>query len=211
MPVRRIERRPSAIRCSRCRADWTRRCMGRGAGPPQRPSWRGAASAVGSAGWGRPPLDLSGGKAQLSHTHVPGLRHPVPFSCMGRRTVSNVPAQALSLMNGSFVLQEGGAGPTMPWGRPPRLAKRVAALYLTAYSRPPPHRRTRLPRVPGRSRPAATRRRRRPPPWTDLCHVLVNVERVYLRAVGRDITTSYTTFYPSHYHVSAIQHASRPS
>src|SRR5262249_60181145 len=32
--------------------------------------------------------------------------YPTPFSTMGRRSVSNVPAQALTLMNNAFVTQQ---------------------------------------------------------------------------------------------------------
>src|SRR5207248_3721436 len=33
--------------------------------------------------------------------------YPVPFTTMGKRTVSNVPAQALTLLNNPFVTQQG--------------------------------------------------------------------------------------------------------
>ena len=62
---------------------------------------------------------------------------PIPFSSMGRRTVSNVPEQALIMMNDPFVHEQAGL-----W------AKRLAALkmsneeivrrmYLEAFARPP--------------------------------------------------------------------------
>ena len=62
---------------------------------------------------------------------------PIPFSTMGRRTVSNVPEQALIMMNDPFVHEQAGL-----W------AKRIAALklgneeavgrmYLEAFARPP--------------------------------------------------------------------------
>jgi hypothetical protein len=62
---------------------------------------------------------------------------PIPFSSMGRRTVSNVPEQALIMMNDPFVHEQAGL-----W------AKRIAALklgneeavrrmYLEAFARPP--------------------------------------------------------------------------
>jgi len=63
---------------------------------------------------------------------------PSPFSTMGRRNVSNVPAQALILMNDPFVaeqaralarrtIQEGGLSPE----------SRVRWLYDVAFARPP--------------------------------------------------------------------------
>jgi Protein of unknown function (DUF1549)/Protein of unknown function (DUF1553)/Planctomycete cytochrome C len=63
---------------------------------------------------------------------------PIPFTAIGRRNVSNVPAQALILMNDPFVIQQAGL-----W------AKRVLAengstpvvnirsMYETAFARPP--------------------------------------------------------------------------
>ncbi|HEV7401749.1 MAG TPA: PSD1 and planctomycete cytochrome C domain-containing protein [Chthoniobacteraceae bacterium] len=61
---------------------------------------------------------------------------PIPFTSMGRRNVSNVPAQALILMNDPFV-----AGQAKVWAQrlPARLAPapRVERMYLAAFSRPP--------------------------------------------------------------------------
>ena len=63
---------------------------------------------------------------------------PVPFSTMGRRTVSNVPAQALILMNDPFVIERAKA-----WAQHLIQASRsdvndrIERLYQTAYSRSP--------------------------------------------------------------------------
>ncbi len=64
---------------------------------------------------------------------------PVPFSCMGRRNASNVPAQALILLNDPLVVQQAERV-----GRPhPRQAGRTdrerdrAARSSTAFGRPP--------------------------------------------------------------------------
>jgi hypothetical protein len=60
---------------------------------------------------------------------------PIPFNSMGRRNVSNVPAQALILMNDPFVVQQAGV-----WAKrfancdPPQ---RVQQMYLSAFARPP--------------------------------------------------------------------------
>ncbi len=61
---------------------------------------------------------------------------PIPFMTMGRRNVSNVPAQALILMNDPFVVEQAKL-----WAKrlpddadePPR----VRQMYLAAFSRPP--------------------------------------------------------------------------
>ncbi|MEO6788010.1 MAG: DUF1553 domain-containing protein, partial [Chthoniobacteraceae bacterium] len=61
---------------------------------------------------------------------------PIPFMTMGRRNVSNVPAQALILMNDPFVVEQAKL-----WSK--RLPKksdetqRVQQMYLAAFSRPP--------------------------------------------------------------------------
>ncbi len=61
---------------------------------------------------------------------------PIPFMTMGRRNVSNVPAQALILMNDPFVVEQAKL-----WSK--RLpeesdeTQRVRQMYLAAFSRPP--------------------------------------------------------------------------
>jgi len=61
---------------------------------------------------------------------------PIPFNAMGRRNVSNVPAQALILMNDPFVVEQAKlwAQRTAANSDP---AERVRQMYLTAFSRPP--------------------------------------------------------------------------
>ena len=62
---------------------------------------------------------------------------PIPFNSIGRRNVSNVPSQALILMNDPFVLEQ-----TKVWSR--RLIQagtksvegRIQSMYQTAFSRP---------------------------------------------------------------------------
>ncbi|MCU0874737.1 MAG: DUF1553 domain-containing protein, partial [Pirellulaceae bacterium] len=62
---------------------------------------------------------------------------PIPFNTMGRRNVSNVPAQALFLMNDPLVvdLSRKWAQRILPQAADP--ATRVEQLYRTAFSRPP--------------------------------------------------------------------------
>jgi hypothetical protein len=63
---------------------------------------------------------------------------PIPFTTMGRRNVSNVPAQALILMNDPFVVEQAGI-----WAKrvlavkEDSPAQRVRAMYLAAFSRGP--------------------------------------------------------------------------
>jgi len=63
---------------------------------------------------------------------------PIPFTAIGRRNVSNVPAQALILMNDPFVIQQAGL-----WAKRVLAAKdstpeaRIRHMYETAFARPP--------------------------------------------------------------------------
>ncbi len=103
---------------------------------------------------------------------------PTPSSPMGRRNVSNVPAQALTLMNDPFILDQARiwAGrvrldPTAP----PEAS--VAAMYREAFGRPPveSERLAALAFLDEQARahggPADD-----PRPWADLAHVLFNVK-----------------------------------
>ncbi len=62
---------------------------------------------------------------------------PIPFSTVGRRQVSNVPAQALILMNDPFVHQQAALWAKTALARPGPSADRVRDMYLTAYGRTP--------------------------------------------------------------------------
>ncbi len=63
---------------------------------------------------------------------------PVPFSAIGRRTVSNVPAQALTLMNNPFVIEQARLfGERMLASGMPDDDARVRGLYEHAFARPP--------------------------------------------------------------------------
>ncbi len=63
---------------------------------------------------------------------------PVPFSTMGRRNVSNVPAQALTLLNDPFVAECARAWAARTVAGPEQSNRsRLEALYQTAFGRPP--------------------------------------------------------------------------
>ena len=113
---------------------------------------------------------------------------PIPFSTMGKRNVSNVPAQALILMNDPFVTQQAEA-----WAKrlltPPEQTpeERISRMYLSAFGRPPTAQETidslafldEQGRELGQAPDAA---RKNPKVWADLCHVLWNVkEFIFLR------------------------------
>jgi hypothetical protein len=64
--------------------------------------------------------------------------YPVPFNTIGRRGVSNVPAQALILMNDPFVVEQARRWAERELAEPglsPR--QRVERMYLRAFARPP--------------------------------------------------------------------------
>jgi hypothetical protein len=108
---------------------------------------------------------------------------PVPFSTMGRRNVSNVPAQALCLLNDPLVI-----GQSRLWAK--RLSRepaqsfkqRIDRLYLAALGRAPTDQEAHASLefltgqspaqagapVPGSEPPVEA--------WADLCHVLINMK-----------------------------------
>ncbi len=107
---------------------------------------------------------------------------PSPFSTVGRRTISNVPAQALILMNDPLVIEQSKrwADRTLA-DASPTPEQRVESLYLTAFARRPTDAEKSealsfLTSYPARSdaTPDATKAPREA--WTDLCHVLFNVK-----------------------------------
>jgi len=107
---------------------------------------------------------------------------PIPFTTVGERSSSNVPAQALILMNDPFVIGEAGrwAARLLADGdRPPR--ERIAAMFLSALGRPPLEsevadwlafldRQGEAYGLAPAERLASTRT------WTDLCHVVFNLK-----------------------------------
>jgi hypothetical protein len=102
--------------------------------------------------------------------------YPVPFTAMGRRSVSNVPAQALALMNNPFVVEQADLWAKRAAEKQPDVDARLRAMYLAAFSREP----TAAERASAQEFLAegtkqdpsgdATR------PWADLAHVLFNVK-----------------------------------
>jgi hypothetical protein len=102
---------------------------------------------------------------------------PVPFSTMGRRNVSNVPGQALTLMNDPLVTYLAGlwAGRLLA-GPVTTDSQRIGGLFETAFGRPPTDEQVQ------QCLSFLGDRRRSPDPeaqhaaWSDLCHALINVK-----------------------------------
>ena len=138
-------------------------------------------------GRGRPasgPLDGNGRRSiylqvrrNFLNPMFTAFDYPTPFTCIGRRTVSNVPAQALVMLNNPFVLQQAELWAKRVLAVPHRpTADRVRDMYLTAFGRLPS--KDELPaaiafvavQVKEYGNPDHTRA------WTDLAHVLFNAK-----------------------------------
>jgi hypothetical protein len=102
---------------------------------------------------------------------------PIPFTTMGRRSVSNVPAQALTLMNNPFVV-----GEAQRWAKRVLADKvltpqqRVETMYSTAFGRPPSaiELKEALGFLEAQGKEYGNVDDLRT--WTDLCHVMMNVK-----------------------------------
>jgi hypothetical protein len=139
-------------------------------------------------GRGRPnsgPLDGEGRRSIYLNARrnfpVPMLvafDYPVNFSTTGRRVLSTVPDQALTLMNDPFVIQQAErwakrilAGPGKAFDQ------RVESMYQAAFTRSPSQTESRnallfLKQQAERYGSGLEDLR----PWADLCHVLINVK-----------------------------------
>jgi len=103
---------------------------------------------------------------------------PPPASTVGRRNTSNVPAQALIMMNDPFVAEQCRFWATRAMtGAKCSPEERITRLYLAACSRPPSleevNEASSFLAEQAKSYGAGTDDVR---PWADLCHVLVNVK-----------------------------------
>jgi hypothetical protein len=101
------------------------------------------------AGRGRPatsgPLDGDGRRSIYLNVRrnfltpmLLAFDYPTPFTTIGRRGVSNVPAQALTLLNNPFVLQQADVlGKRTASDRGLSAKARIGRMYEAAYARPP--------------------------------------------------------------------------
>ena len=108
--------------------------------------------------------------------------YPVPTTTIGHRTVSSVPAQALTLLNDPFVVEQAGVWAKRVLAEPGESAWRVEMLYETAFSRPPSpsEREAALAFLTQQGQTGG--KPDDPRVWTDLCHVLFNVkEFIFIR------------------------------
>jgi hypothetical protein len=107
---------------------------------------------------------------------------PVPFSTVGRRNVSNVPAQALILMNDPFVVEQARLWARKVLADPAKTPEqRIERMYLEAFARPPTADENRAvvaflssqSREHGNAAGDASSDER---VWADLAHVLINAK-----------------------------------
>ncbi len=100
---------------------------------------------------------------------------PSPFSTVGRRTSSNVPAQSLILLNDPFVHQQAQLWAKRVSAQPGSTRDKIVGMYETAFARAPSESELAAcldfiePRPSGRAKDTLTA-------WTDLAHVLFNVK-----------------------------------
>ncbi len=100
---------------------------------------------------------------------------PGPFSTMGRRSVSNVPAQALVLMNDPFIREQATHWARRLLEEHNDIGERIYAMFEKAFARPPTdkERREILSFLEARSGPDGEGGTDESL-WADLCHVLFN-------------------------------------
>lgn len=106
---------------------------------------------------------------------------PIPFSSMGNRNESNVPAQALFLLNDPFVREQASLWAQGLLASQSDSEMRIKDAYLRAFSREAADHEVAAAQqfvdVQGREyslTPAAAKTDLRV--WTDFCHVLFNVK-----------------------------------
>jgi hypothetical protein len=147
-------------------------------------------------GRGRPPesgpLDGRGRRSiylavrrNFAEPFLQAFDFPNPHTSIGRRSVSNVPAQALALMNNPFVVQQAKSWAEQTLRETPQasIRDRIVRLYESAFSRSP----TDVELAQGES--FLTQQAQEynvkvdnPIVWADYCHVLINVkEFVFVR------------------------------
>lgn len=130
-------------------------------------------------GAGRRSIYLSVRRNFLSSMFL-AFDYPIPFSSRGRRDVTNVPAQALVLMNNPFIVQQAGLWAEQVLADASDDRTRVERLYAAAFARPPTAAESAAAlQFVARQRESYDEDRAA---WADLCHALCNVkEFIYLQ------------------------------
>jgi hypothetical protein len=178
MPVRRLEAEAIRDALLAVSGQFDRRMYGRGSLPYLTPFMigRGRPASGPLDGEGRRSLYLNVRRNFLNPMFL-AFDYPTPLTTMGRRSVSNVPAQALTLLNNPFVLQQ-----TRQWsqqvlrqpGQTPQ--ERIRSLYLAAFARTPTQAELAEAQAFLDTQGREYGRPNDPRAWADLCHVLCNVK-----------------------------------
>jgi hypothetical protein len=125
-------------------------------------------------GDGRRSVYLSVRRNFLS-TFFLAFDYPIPFTSVGRRTVSNVPGQALTMMNSPLVASEAHRWSESAAQDCPDPIVRIENLYVRAFGRLPNASEQRQSvdfiEIQGKQSPGGTDQA-----WADLCHILMNVK-----------------------------------
>ena len=104
---------------------------------------------------------------------------PVPFSAMGRRNVSNVPAQALILMNDPLVVEQSRHWAQRAIEHSEVVEQRVRWMYQAAFAREPQQQELDTAVEYFAAQPATRKKR---DVWADYAHALINTkEFIFLR------------------------------
>lgn len=112
---------------------------------------------------------------------------PIPFNSIGRRNISNVPAQALILMNDPFVLEQAKLFAERLVAEVPDHEQRIVDAYQIAFARPPSaeeqEQGIRFLKQQAKEKSLDENEiKDNVELWTDYCHVLFNVkEFIYVR------------------------------
>ncbi len=108
---------------------------------------------------------------------------PVPFSSMGRRNVSNVPAQSLILMNDPFVVEQAKRWADRALNQGSNIEANIDWMYQSAFARSPTEMEKQVameflgPSSKGSIDPSVDRER-----WSHFAHALINTkEFIFLR------------------------------
>ncbi len=162
-----------------------------GVGPARPRRWKGPGVlphlTEHQVGRGKPPsgpLDGNGRRSvylavrrNFLNPMFSAFDYPTPFTTIGRRTVSNVPAQALVMLNNPFVLQQAELWAKRTLSVPNRTAEeRVRGMYESAFGRPPMKDELAAATEFVKDLAAESGKPDDLKAWTDLAHVLFNAK-----------------------------------
>ncbi len=143
-------------------------------------------------GRGRPPVSgpLDGNGRRSIYINVRrnfltplflAFDYPLPTSTTGQRSVSNVPAQALTLLNNQFAVQQAHHwAVSLLGGKKGSPEKLIQRIYLQAFSREPTQ--PEIDKITRFVKDELQTGRSEIDVWSDVCHIMFNVkEFVFIR------------------------------